>query len=283
MAVVTLFSAARLDHAQNQFALLAEHPVRVVGVWLDEGLPPAIDGVTVIHQPPGAAGLRLARGRNAGAAAAIDGGADVLVFLDADCLPGPGLLQRYAEAAAEHLESVLCGPVTYLPDGVIPSGHADFEANTRPHPARPNLPAGETRAATADEYRLFWSLSFACTAELWRRVGGFDEVYEGYGAEDTDYASKLRAADVELRWVGGAHAYHQYHPTTSPPWQHLDDILRNGALYRRRWGSWPMQGWLEAFADAGAIELRGDQWQRTASVSVSVSVSDSASADQPGG
>ena len=42
----------------------------------------------------------------------------------------------------------------------------------------------------------------------------------------------------------GARAYHQHHPSSSPPVQHLADILRNGALFRRRWGRWPMEGWL---------------------------------------
>ncbi|MDF2444423.1 MAG: N-acetylglucosaminyl-diphospho-decaprenol L-rhamnosyltransferase, partial [Subtercola sp.] len=269
IAVVTLFSAARLEHARNQFALLTgtaatTPPAQVVGVWLDETPPPAIDGVTIIHQPPGAAGLRLARGRNAGAAAAIDGGADVLVFLDADCLPGPDLLGIYADAAAGHPESVLCGPVTYLPEGTRPVTAGRLDAATAPHPARPNLPTGQTRPATEGEYDLFWSLSFACTARLWLRTGGFDEAYEGYGAEDTDFAARLRSLSVELRWVGGAHAYHQYHPTSSPPWQHLDDILRNAALYRERWGSWPMEGWLSAFAEAGSIALENGIWERTA-------------------
>ncbi|RFA07735.1 hypothetical protein B7R21_14590 [Subtercola boreus] len=269
IAVVTLFSAARLEHALTQFAWLAgaapsERPDRVIGVWLDEEPPPAIDGVTLLHQPPGADGLRLARGRNAGAAAAIEGGAEVLVFLDADCVPGSDLLGLYAEAAGGHPESVLCGPVTYLPEGTHPVTQDQLRAETAPHAARPNLPTGETRAATEGEYDLFWSLSFACTARLWQRTGGFDEAYEGYGAEDTDFAARLRSSAIELRWVGGAHAYHQYHPTSSPPWQHLDDILRNAALYLERWGSWPMEGWLTAFAEAGAITLVDGIWQRTA-------------------
>jgi len=63
--------------------------------------------------------------------------------------------------------------------------------------------------------------------------------------------------------VGGAHAYHQWHPTTTPPWQHLDDILRNSATFARRWGEWPMAGWLRAFEAAGAIEWNGQGWART--------------------
>jgi GT2 family glycosyltransferase len=97
---------------------------------------------------------------------------------------------------------------------------------------------------------------------VWREVGGFDEAFEGYGGEDTDFAFSLRARGIPLVWVGGADAYHQYHETSSPPWQHLDDILRNGALFAEKWGEWPMGGWLAAFAEAGAVERVPGGWRR---------------------
>ncbi|AGL16566.1 glycosyltransferase family 2 protein [Actinoplanes sp. N902-109] len=261
-AVITLCSAARLEHVRRQQRLLAGQPVRRVLVWLDADPPPPVAefaDAEVLHVPPGPAGLRLAAGRNRGAAAA---GADLLVFLDADCLPGPDLLTRYRDAAQAYPGGVLCGPVTYLPAGVLPEHPAELSALTSPHAARPAPPDGENVVAGPDDYRLFWSLSFAVTAATWAALGGFHPGYEGYGGEDTDLAYTARAAGVPLVWVGGAHAYHQHHPTSSPPWQHLDDILRNGRLFAGRWGFWPMQGWLDAFAAAGAIELTPSGWQR---------------------
>jgi hypothetical protein len=53
--------------------------------------------------------------------------------------------------------------------------------------------------------------------------------------------------------VGGAHAFHQFHPTADPPVQHVDDIVRNARVFHRRWGWWPMQGWLAGFEQAGMI------------------------------
>ncbi|WP_067499074.1 glycosyltransferase family 2 protein [Actinoplanes sp. TFC3] len=261
-AVITLCSAARLDHVRRQQRLLAAQPVHRVLVWLDPEPPPPVAefaGAELVHVPPGPAGLRLAAGRNHGAAAAD---ADLLIFLDADCLPGPDLLDRYGCAARAHPDGVLCGPVTYLPEGVLPEDAASLPSLTSPHAARRAPPAGSTVVAGPDDYRLFWSLSFAVTAATWDTLGGFFEGYEGYGGEDTDLAWTARTAGIPLVWVGGAHAYHQYHPTLSPPWQHLDDILRNGRLFASRWGFWPMQGWLDAFAAAGAIELTLSGWQR---------------------
>lgn len=204
-------------------------------------------------------GLPLAMARNTGAARALDRGADLLVFLDVDCLPAPGLFAAYAEAAQTHGDRLLCGPVTYLPPPP-PGGYdlarlADHDA---PHPERPAPDPGQL--VDDDRHELFWSLSFAVTADTWTRLGGFHEGYVGYGGEDTDFGQVAAAAGVGLTWVGGARAYHQHHPVESPPVRHLDAIMRNGALFRDRWGWWPMTGWLDEFAARGLIarDAQGD-------------------------
>ncbi|WZH38828.1 MAG: glycosyltransferase family 2 protein [Microbacterium enclense] len=265
-AVITVASRARREHLERQRRVLAEVAGDIVRVeaWLDAAAPTGIpDAETrTLHVPPGPHGFRVGEGRNRAADTAIAAGAELLVFLDVDCLPGPELLSAYHDAATSYPDALLAGPVTYLSSVQRPETAADLPFLARPHRARPALPAGETRAATSAEYDLFWSLSFAVTPTTWARVGGFDPGYEGYGAEDTDLAWSARDRGVEMRWVGGADAFHQWHPVSSPPWQHLDDILRNGATFRARWGVWPMGGWLEAFAAAGAIERRGDGWVR---------------------
>ncbi|QLD12425.1 glycosyltransferase family 2 protein [Microbacterium oleivorans] len=259
VAVVTLCSAPRLAHLRNQLRATAGLP-RVV-VWIGDDDAPDLDAETIVRVRPGAAGLRLAAARNAGARAAEALGARLLVFLDADCIPGPELIERYRTAAVAHPDAVLCGPVTYLPAGAALDPDS-LRAATSPHPARPAPASGVVQPAARADYPLFWSLSFATTPDVWRAVGGFDEAYEGYGGEDTDFAFSLRERAVPMMWVGGADAYHQHHETSSPPWQHLDDILRNGALFAARWGEWPMTGWLEAFAEAGAVERDGAGWRR---------------------
>jgi len=261
-AVITICSASRLDHVRRQQRFLRTEPVQRVIVWLDAEPPPPVPefaGAELVHVPPGEQGLRLAAGRNRGAERAD---ADLLVFLDADCLPGPDLLRRYRTAADAHPGALLCGPVTYLPEGVRPRNATELPARTAPHAARPAPPDGEN---VPGDHRLFWSLSFAVTARTWCTAGGFHEAYEGYGGEDTDFAYAARDAGVPLVWVGGAHAYHQHHPTSAPPWQHLDDILRNGRLFADRWGSWPMEGWFDAFAAAGAVERTPAGWVRRVS------------------
>lgn len=256
--MVVLCSETRRAHLMMQ--LRALHGVDVVLVWLDPEPPRDIEVTKVVHVPPGRHGLRLAAGRNAGADAAVALGAELIVFLDADCVPGPGLLSLYARAAERYPDAVLCGPVTYLAEGEDARDPSALDAEADPHPARPDPPVGAVELST--RYELFWSLSFALTAHAWSLLR-FDERYEGYGGEDTDFAFALRAQGRPLAWVGGAHAHHQWHPTSNPPWQHLDDILRNGALFAQRWGVWPMEGWLERFAAAGAITWDGAGWRRS--------------------
>ncbi|GAA5032005.1 glycosyltransferase [Terrabacter aeriphilus] len=220
--------------------------------------------------------LPLAAARNRGVEVALEAGADQLVLLDVDCIPSPGLVERYAEGLATQsgpqlLQSdpwtplVWCGEVAYLPPA--PDGRdyleLDLDAMADPHPARPVLRPDEVLPGT--DLNLFWSLSFALSARSWAAIGGFDPTYVGYGGEDTDFAQRLRVAGGGLRWIGGARAYHQHHPTSSPPVAHLHDVVENANRFAERWGWWPMAGWLDAFAERGLAQRRpGGAWEVTA-------------------
>jgi hypothetical protein len=155
----------------------------------------------------------------------------------------------------EPTPTVACGEVRYLPPVTDPADYRTPELAdlAQPHPARP-VPADDTVLGSAD-VRLFWSLSFAVTARDWLALGGFDEAYCGYGAEDTDFGQRLAAAGGELLWVGGATAYHQHHGTETPPIRHLHSIVRNANVFRDRWGWFPMEGWLAEFEARHLAEL----------------------------
>jgi N-acetylglucosaminyl-diphospho-decaprenol L-rhamnosyltransferase len=219
-------------------------------------------GVSVLVEPVevGPGGLPLAAARNAGAAAALREGADLVVFLDVDCLAGRTLLSGY-RAAADRVTGdgpvLLAGPVGYLPP--LPPGATSYDeevlAGTGPHPARPAPAEGRLEQG---EVRLFWSLSFAVTASDWSVLGGFDEGYVGYGGEDTDFAQAAAARGATLWWVGGATALHQWHPVSDPPVEHLDDIVLNANRFHRRWGWFPMEGWLAAFEQRGLARHDAD-------------------------
>jgi hypothetical protein len=251
-------------------------PDLLVAAAMDD---PQIASVVRTHAPRGVPvevvpvdahrwGLPLAAARNRAAERAIDSGAELLVFLDVDCIPGQRLVERYrdvTQGATPGACDVWSGAVHYLPPRTAGRDYTSTELErSRPHAARPVAPPGGVSAAA--DLRLFWSLSFAVTADTWERVGGFDEGYDGYGGEDTDFAMKLARAGGRLWWVGGAAAYHQHHEVESPPRRHLVDIVRNSNRFAARWGWFPMEGWLAAFADEGLITLAGrtPRWHLTA-------------------
>lgn len=265
VGVVTI-AHGRHDHLRGQLRSLAAGslaPDVHVVVAMDDPevervVGSAAEVVPVDRHPHG---LPLARARNLGVRRLLEHGCGVLVLLDVDCIAGPALLQGYADAVAVDGATVWSGPVTYL-DPPQPGGYdlARLPDVDAPHPARPAPAPGELQRGGDPD--LFWSLSFAMAAPAWEQVGGFHEGYVGYGGEDTDFGRLVGLAGLDLGWVGSARAYHQHHPVSSPPVEHLDDLLRNGRLFAERWGSWPMRGWFTALAERGLVERDGAGWRR---------------------
>lgn len=173
------------------------------------------------------------------------------IFLDVDCIPGVQLLARYLAAFGK--EDILwSGRVRYLPQNAmsLPAWENKLHALSDPDPVRGKV--------THLPYTLFWSLNFACSKAVFDRIGGFDTRYVGYGAEDTDFAFTARDKSVKLGTVG-ATAFHQYHPSYAPPLNHLERIVENAMLFKRKWHQWPMEGWLEKFKALGYIHWNDAQ------------------------
>lgn len=198
-------------------------------------------------------GLPLARARNAGRRAAETGR---LVFLDVDCIPSADLVPRLSADLAE-AEGLICCEIRYLPAGAVTDGwtEAGLRAAGHPHPVR-RFP--EQGLARSDNPGLFWSLAFGVRATTFDRLGGFDEGFDGYGAEDTDLAFRADALGIPVLFSAGGQAFHQHHVACDPPLQHFADIVRNAQRFRARHGLWPMDGWLDAFAERGLIDT---QWR----------------------
>lgn len=269
VAVITI-AHGRHDHLRRQHASLVHGTTRpdhhVVVAMADPGLlawrPESAHELTpCVVSLDADEDLPLAAARNLGAETALDLGATTLVFLDVDCLAGPELVGAYDQVVQLHPATVWSGPVTYLPPGLNDARLAHAWLYDDPHPARPAPPPGVV--LLNGDPNLFWSLSFSLDAGTWRDSGGFCEEYVGYGGEDTDFAYQACSRGLSFGWTGSARAYHQHHPTQSPPTDHLDDILRNAALFHRRWHTWPMSGWLREFESMGLVREEHGSWTRT--------------------
>ncbi|MCE7062152.1 glycosyltransferase family 2 protein [Dyadobacter sp. CY343] len=173
-----------------------------------------------------------------------------IIFLDVDCIPATDLVQLYANAFQSG-DELWTGPVRYLHKGATnaPGFFEKINGLSKPDPVRDDL--------SKLSYELFWSLNFGCSRDVFEQIGGFDEGFSGYGAEDTDFSFAARARHVPLGNTK-ALAYHQHHPSYDPPLNHLKDIVTNAQVFFKKWGVWPMEGWLRKFETAGFIQWKGE-------------------------
>ena len=251
---------AHLAHVLRGLARQSRPPDEmVVGVMGDAPLAIAVETpFPVRHVLVPGDPLPLARARNAVARAARG---EALVFLDVDCIPAPSLVADYARGLADW-PGLLMGEVLYLPSGATGGDwtYDAFDAVAERHSDRQGPPPEGVRPC--NDYRCFWSLNFALSAERFAASGGFDEAYAGYGGEDTDFGRTLDAHAIPIGWLKGARVYHQHHPHHMPPVHHLSSILRNTEVFRAKWGEYTMGHWLHAFTLMGLVEQTPEGWRQ---------------------
>ena len=199
--------------------------------------------------------LTLARARNWAAQLA---NSEYLVFLDVDCIPDPAMIGAFTQVLKED-PRLWMGSLRYASPGATtgPWTFTDLRMSSLPHPIQPRLRTGERKPSEC--YELLWSTCFAMRKRDFVKTGGFDEAYDGYGGEDTDFSFQSRARGIPFGFVA-AKAYHQYHPVYKPPVNHFRAIIRNARYFRDKWGMWPMDAWLREFREMGLItfDLQSD-------------------------
>ncbi|SMP75487.1 Glycosyltransferase, GT2 family [Neorhodopirellula lusitana] len=197
--------------------------------------------------------LPLAEARNLAASLCETAG---MVFLDVDCIPSPTMIAHFQSALRKD-DGLWMGNARYLPLGAAREGWqmADIQKLAVNHPLQPTLNPGELMPSK--HYELFWSLCFAISKIGFEKVGGFDDSFDGYGGEDTDFAFAARQAGIPFGFVG-ATAYHQHHSVCKPPLNHFNAIVRNAIRFHQKWNVWPMGSWLEAFAELELVRFDPD-------------------------
>lgn len=154
----------------------------------------------------------------------------ILLFLDGDCIPAPGLIATHAR---------LCRPRTLVlgfridldsqqTESIDDTALAAGRAFITPTPDQLDLLRRRhqryTRQALLRRIGLakphkpkLLSANFAVRLSDYSRINGFDETYEGYGQEDDDLGRRLyRAGCRPVIAIADALTFHQYHPTRAP-------------------------------------------------------------------
>ena len=159
-------------------------------------------------------GFGLARARNAGARAARH---DILVFLDADIVAAPGLVAAHARwhrAVADALTLGSCRSVDAAgigADDIRSRGPAALFAGRPGDPpwnARHMAATGEMTARRDDLFRAVTGNNLAISRAFFEEAGGFDETFERYGGEDTEFGYRVQACGgllVPVREAAGWH------------------------------------------------------------------------------
>ncbi|SES45233.1 glycosyltransferase family 2 protein [Actinokineospora terrae] len=187
-------------------------PLEVIVADDGSAVVPVCPGASVLTQPN--RGFRAAAARNRGAAAARG---EVLVFLDADTVPGPGFLAAITRRVARCPDVLAVGR----------REHADLSA-LRPGDDPATAPAltaptwlDEGYRATADllhadgrSFRYVISAVLAYRASLHIDLGGFDERFTDYGGEDWDLAYRAWNNGAVLVHEADAVAWHD-----GPSWE----------------------------------------------------------------
>ena len=208
------------------------------GIAAPGGLNVSIHVVHNTHELP------LAAARNLGITATKT---DNVIFIDADCIVSPTLFASMLMVL--QAENIIAAYPLYLP--VVPTkGQFDeLKHEAVNHPGREFIPEGQPV-----DHLQFWSLIFAIQKQTFEKIGGFDESFTGYGAEDTDFAMLFNKAGFNLIFVRD-YVLHQYHNKHDPPLNHFDSIIENANRYQQKWSLLPMQRWLNAFREMGLIAI----------------------------
>lgn len=188
--------------------------VEVLVVGLDE--PGLVDAGGVVRKLDSDRPLPPAQARNRGLEAAQG---EIIVFLDADCVPREGWLERLLAAYADPEVQVVGGSMALTDAGfwTLADNVATF------HEYLSTLPAGIREQLP--------SFCLSCRRGVLEAVGGFDEAYPYPAGEDSDLTLRMRRAGYRLLFEPAAAVEH--HPSRTS----LGSLL----LHARRLGQYSVK------------------------------------------
>ena len=121
-----------------------------------------------------------------------------VIFIDGDLIPEPDFIESYLRAWNEFPESLILGSWKF-PKEWKESRYQTYFA-TR---GRMMMKHGEKVPG-----KYFTSINFAIRKNLFDRLGGFDNSFESWGGEDTDFGLRLERESIPIRYFPAASCCH---------------------------------------------------------------------------
>ncbi|MDO6567623.1 galactosyltransferase-related protein [Alteromonas sp. 1_MG-2023] len=205
----------------------------------------------IVHKFVANAALPIARARNRGLQEAKS---NLLAYINVDAIVDKNFISKGMNAWRPG--SVVFTKVTFIPE---PQWSLPYETlrqiNNQELPSKDNneIPSRkqeDDHGKSSDDS--ICSTVFFISKTDFKKTGGFDEGYDGFGLNDEDFFTNCRSLGFSLNQIE-LHTFAPERLNYRCPINHLLDFVRNAERYHAKWGVNPRLDVLNAYAEAGYI------------------------------
>lgn len=214
---------ARLQGCVDALAKLNAPQGGFEAVVVDDGSDaPLADAINV----PDGLTLRISRQDNAGPASARNRGVKEargswIAFTDDDCLPHPGWLTAFDQAAQEHGRALVGGHTHNALTRCAPAAASQLLIDYLHH---------YFNEATGSP-SFFPSNNFCMAKADFQAIGGFDDGFPLAAGEDRDFCDRVMGHGIPLAYQPNAQIDHQHQMTTQGFWRQHYHYGRGACVY----------------------------------------------------
>jgi len=255
VSVVTIVKnrTEKLCRLIEQLESCSPLPDELVIVWMR---PPSTlslaksDKFNIVHKFVANAELPIAKARNKGLEEATS---NLLAYINVDAVVDKNFIAQGMHAWRPN--SVVFTNVTFVPESqwVLPHDTlCQIKNQERLEESSDDLLSQQKHDGGAFSDDSIRSTVFFISKLDFKKTGGFDEGYEGFGLNDEDFFTNCRSLGFSLHQLD-LQTFAPERPNYRCPINHFLDFVRNAERFHAKWGMNPCNDVLNAYADAGYI------------------------------